>query len=54
MVESHHKNFILERTNQTLTLGARTLLLHEKNYYPDAITTILWHYELKDSAEQFT
>ena len=29
-VGSHHKNAIVERTTQNLSLGARTLILHEK------------------------
>ena len=50
-VGSHHKNVIVEK-NQTLTLGARTLILHAKKNWPDAITKMLWPYALKDSSEQ--
>ena len=46
-VGSHHQNSIVERKNQTLTLGSRTLLLNEKIYWPEAITKMLWTYELK-------
>ena len=37
-IGSHHQNFIVERKIQTLTLGAGTLILHEKIYLPEAIT----------------
>ena len=35
-----------------MTLGARTLLLHTKRYWPEEITTMLWTYVLKSFAEQ--
>ena len=41
-----------ERKIQTLTLGAITLILHEKIYWPEEITKILWPYALKDFLEQ--
>ena len=49
---SHHKNTIVEIKIQTLTLGDRTLILHAKRYWTDAITTMLWPYELKDFSDQ--
>ena len=49
-VGSHHQNDIVERNIQTLTLGDRKLLLHEKRYWPEAITTMLWPYEMKPLA----
>ena len=46
-VGSHNQNFIVERIIQTLTLGAIKFPLHEKRYWPEAITTILCPYALK-------
>ena len=46
-VGSHHQNTIVEIRTQTLTLGDRTLILHEKIYRTEAITTILWTYAMK-------
>ena len=51
-VRYHHQDVIVERKIQTLTLGARTLLLHAKRYRPEAITTMLWPYSLEDFTEQ--
>ena len=51
-VGSHHQNSIAEIKVQTLTLGARTLLLQAKRYCTEEINTILWPYELKAFAEQ--
>ena len=33
-------------------MGARTLLLHEKKYWSEAITTMLWNYALNAFAKQ--
>ena len=44
----HHQNAMAERKIQTIALRARTLLLHENIYWPEAITTILWTYALND------
>ena len=41
-----------ERKIQTLTLGARKLLLHKIIYLPEAITTMLWKYSLKYFSEK--
>ena len=46
-VRSHNQNSIFERKIQTLTLGPRTLLLHEKIYWTEAMNTMLWTYALK-------
>ena len=48
----HHKYSIFERKIQALKLGDITLLLHENIYCPEAITTILWPYALKEFSEQ--
>ena len=45
-VRSHHQNYIVEKKIQNLTIGYRTLLLHEKRYWTDSITKILQTYEL--------
>ena len=37
---------------QTLTLGTRTLILHEKIYSPEAITKMLWTHSLKCFVEK--
>ena len=49
---SHHQNSIVESKIQTLTLGARTLLLHAKIYWPEEKTTMLWPYALMAFTEQ--
>ena len=46
-VGSHHQNAIVEINIQIITLGDRKLLLNSKIYWPKAITTLLWPYELK-------
>ena len=51
-VGSHHKNSIVERKFQTLTLGSRKLLLCAKRYWPEAVTPMLWTYELKAFEEK--
>ena len=48
----HHQNSIVERKIKALTLGARTLLLNAKIYFPEAINTMLWPYSLKPCVEQ--
>ena len=48
-VGSHHQNSIIERKNQTITLGAITMIIHAKMYWPEKITTILWNYVLNFS-----
>ena len=37
----HHQNAIVERKIQTLTLEDRKFLIHEKIYWPEAITTMV-------------
>ena len=49
-VGSHHKNAIVERITQTLKLGAITLIIHAKIYWPETITTMLCPHEMKDFA----
>ena len=51
-VGSDHKNTIFYRKIRTLTLGYIILLIHEKIYFPEAITTRLWTYSLKSFSEQ--
>ena len=51
-VGSHHQNASVERKKQTLTLGARTMILHAKMYWPEKITTMLCNYVLKFFVEQ--
>ena len=46
------KNSIVERNIQTLTLGARILLLHAKIYCPEGKTTMLWTYVQKSFVEK--
>ena len=38
----YHQNDIVERKIKTLTLGSRTLIIHEKQYFPEA-RTIEWN-----------
>ena len=45
-VGAHHQNGIVEAAIKRLTLRARTLLLHAKRYWPEAITTMFWPYAL--------
>jgi hypothetical protein len=46
-VDAHHQAGIIERHIQELTKNARTLLLHAKRNWPDAIGTILWPFAIK-------
>ena len=46
-VNAHHQNGLIEKFIQDLTRGARTLLLHAKSDWPEAIGTILWPFALK-------
>ena len=46
-VGSHHQNENFKRKIQTITLGARKLLLHTKIYWPEAITIMLCPHALK-------
>ena len=50
-VGAHHQNAVVERKNNELTNGARTVLLHAKRKWPKIITTILWPYALKSVVE---
>ena len=43
---AHHQNGIVEAAIKRLALRARTLLLHAKRYWPEAITTMFWPYAL--------
>eukprot|EP00978_Attheya_sp_CCMP212_P007527 scaffold17426_cov58-Attheya_sp.AAC.7 len=46
-VGAHHQNGLAENTVKQFTLKGRTLLLHAKRHWPEAITTILRHFALK-------
>jgi hypothetical protein len=46
-VGAHHQNGLAENTVKQFTLKGRTLLLHAKRHWPEAITTILWPFALK-------
>ena len=50
-VGAHHQNGIAEAGVKKHTLKGRTLLLHAKRYWPAAISTILWPYDLLASIE---
>ena len=41
-VGAHHQNGIAESHIKILTLGARTILLHAQQHWPESITTMLW------------
>jgi hypothetical protein len=47
-VGAHHQDGIVERHIGTLTLGARTNLLHAQRRWPEAISSILWPFAWKD------
>ena len=51
-VGAHHQNGIAENHIKQLTLTSRTLLLHAKRFWPEAITTMIWPFALKTAAEQ--
>ena len=53
-VGAHHQNGIIERYIQDLTRDARTLLLHAKRHWPDAIGTILWPFALKFAEARYS
>ena len=46
-VVSHHQNALIERYIQDITKNGRTLLLHAKRLWPEAIGTILWPFAVK-------
>ena len=46
-VGSHHQIGIAKRYITSLTLGGRTLLLHEKRMLPEYISTMLWPFAIK-------
>ena len=46
-VGAHHQNGIIERHIGLLTTSTRTLLLHAKRHWPEAISTILWPFAWK-------
>ena len=52
-VGAHHQNGIVENMIGLLTRGARTSLLHAKQRWPQAITTILWPYALKSTCDTY-
>ena len=45
-----HQNGIIERRIKELTLIARTLLLHAVRHWPGYVTTMMWHFALKEAA----
>ena len=52
---THYQNGVIENRIKYLTLSERTLLLHAKRHWPDAITTILWPFSiLADSRKHNT
>ena len=52
-VGAHHQNGIVENMIGLLTRNARTSLLHAKQRWPQAITTILWPYALKSACDSY-
>ena len=51
-VGAHHQNGITENIITSLTLIARTLLLHAQRHWPEYITTMLWPLALKAAADR--
>ncbi len=51
-VGAHHQNGITERMIKSLTLVARTLLLHAQRHWPEYITTMLWPFALKAAQDR--
>ena len=47
-VGAHHQNGIAEASIKHSTLGSRTILLHAQRLWPEAITTMLWPFALKE------
>jgi len=45
-VGAHHQNGLVENRIKDCTLGTRTILLHAKRFWPEAITTMLWPFAL--------
>ena len=48
-VGAHHQNGIVKNKIKTLSLACRTLLLHAKRHWPEAITTILWPFAFQEA-----
>ena len=46
-VNAHHQNGLIENFIGQLARGGRTLLLHAKRHWPEAIGTILWPFAIK-------
>ena len=51
-VGAHHHNGILENTTKYLTLSTRMLLLYVHPHCQEYVTTMLWPFELLDTADQ--
>ena len=51
-VGGHHQNGIAESSIKRLTLATRTMLLHAKRNWPEAITTMLWCYALREAVRR--
>ena len=51
-VGAHHQNGIIENRNKQLTLGARTLLLHDMRHWPHMVDSLFWPFAMKAMAKQ--
>ena len=45
-VGAHHQNGVIENRIKDCTYGTRTMLLHAKRFWPEAITIMLWPFAL--------
>jgi hypothetical protein len=50
-IGAHHRNGIIENCNKQLTLGARTLLMHGMQHWPQLADTMFWLFAIKAMAE---
>jgi hypothetical protein len=46
-VNAHHQNGIAERAIRTITVNARTMLLHATSMWPDVVKFDLWPFAVK-------
>ena len=51
---AHRQNGIVETMIGLLTRWIRTILLHAKSKWPQAITTIIWYYALTSACAMYS
>ena len=52
-VSYQHKNAIFERMINKLTLVSWDLLLHVTRLWPEAVSTMMWHFSFKAACQRY-